>query len=61
MKEVYNQHHVGKRYIKKNYKEALAKLEAAQKITVSPPSERRQKRNGEVTFADTRANIYAHV
>lgn len=52
MKEVYNQHHVGKRYIKKNYKEALAKLEAAQKITVSPPSERRQKRNGEVTFAD---------
>jgi hypothetical protein len=26
--EVYNQHHVGKRYIKKNYKQALLKLEA---------------------------------
>ena len=28
MLEVYNQHHVGKRYIKKNYKQALLKLEA---------------------------------
>jgi hypothetical protein len=36
MLEVYNQHHVGKRYIKKNYKQALLKLEAEGKIIVDP-------------------------
>lgn len=53
MLEVYNNHHVGKRYIKANYKDVLAKLESEGKITTDPPADRRPKRKGEVTFADT--------
>ncbi|MCP2729106.1 three-Cys-motif partner protein TcmP [Limnofasciculus baicalensis] len=52
MVEVYNQHHIGKRYIKKNYKEILLKLEAEGKITANPVK-RRKKTFGddvEVTF-----------
>ena len=52
MEEVYNQHHIGKRYINKNYKEALRKLEDQGKITVDPPASQRPKRKGEITFAD---------
>jgi hypothetical protein len=33
MKEIYEQHNVDRPYIKKNYKEVLAKLEADKKIT----------------------------
>ena len=47
MEDVYNRHHVGKRYIKKNYKEVLLKLEAQGKITAEP-SQRRKN-----TLADT--------
>jgi hypothetical protein len=50
MKEVYDQHHVGKPYISKNYKAALNNLEAQNKITAEPPANKRQKRNGEITF-----------
>jgi len=50
--EVYERHHVGKRYIKKNYKEALLKLEAQGKITAEPPASQRPKRQGKITFAD---------
>jgi hypothetical protein len=46
MLEVYNQHHVGKRYIKKNYKQALLKLEAEGQIRANPS--KRQKN----TFGD---------
>ncbi|MBI4639443.1 MAG: three-Cys-motif partner protein TcmP [Candidatus Tectomicrobia bacterium] len=53
MLEVYNNHHVGKRYIKANYKDVLVKLESERKITTDPPADRRPKRKGEVTFADT--------
>ncbi len=49
MVEVYNRHHVGKRYISKNYKEVLQKLEQQGKITAEPPATRRRKN----TFADT--------
>ena len=52
MKQVYSQHHVGKRYIAKNYKDALKQLEAAGKIQTDPSAEHRRKRKGEVTFAD---------
>ncbi len=52
MLEVYEQHHVGKRYIKTNYKEALKKLESQGKITVDPPSSKRRKNKGQTTFAD---------
>lgn len=46
MEEVYNQHHVGKRYIKKNYKDALLKLETEGKITAVPAKRRKN------TFGD---------
>jgi len=52
MLEVYEQHHVGKRYIKTNYKEALKKLESQGKITVDPPASKRRKNKGQTTFAD---------
>ncbi|MBW4644946.1 MAG: three-Cys-motif partner protein TcmP [Goleter apudmare HA4340-LM2] len=46
MIEVYEQHHIGKRYIKKNYKDVLLKLEAQGKITAYPSSRRKN------TFGD---------
>ena len=52
MKEIYDQHHVGTPYISKNYKAALNKLEAKGKILAEPPANERQKRKGEITFAD---------
>jgi len=53
LQQIYERHNVGRRYIKANYKAALAKLEAANKITADPPAIRRPKKNGRVTFADT--------
>jgi hypothetical protein len=41
-----------KRYIKRNYKQVLTKMEAAGKIKADPPAEKRQKRQGQVTFGD---------
>lgn len=52
MKSIYEQHHVGKRYIKKNYKLALNNLEAQGKIIAKPPANKRRKNKGVVTFAD---------
>lgn len=52
MVDIYNRHHVGKRYINKNYKEALRQLENQGKIITSPPPNQRPKRQGEITFAD---------
>ena len=52
MEEIYNQHHVGKRYISKNYKEALRKLEEQGKIIVHPPARERRKYKGEITFGE---------
>ncbi len=52
MLEVYEQHHIGKRYIKTNYKESLKNLESQGKITVDPPASKRRKNKGQTTFAD---------
>jgi three-Cys-motif partner protein len=52
MKEIYERHHVGKRYIKRNYKDVLRQLEAEKRIVTDPPAERRRRRRGQVTFAD---------
>jgi len=49
MLDVYNRHHVGKRYINKNYKEALRKLEEQGKIIAEPSAKQRRKN----TFGDT--------
>lgn len=53
MIEIYNQHHVGRPYIKANYKSVLAKLENEGKIRANPPTDRRKKLKGKLTFADT--------
>lgn len=52
MRQIYERHHIGRRYVAKNYKDVLRKLEAEGKIQADPPAERRRKRKGEVTFAD---------
>jgi three-Cys-motif partner protein len=53
MAEVYNKHHVGKPFIKGNYKSVLAKLETEGKIRAIPPADRRKKVKGKLTFADS--------
>lgn len=52
MIQIYEQHHVGKPYIKPNYKEALVRLEEEGKIIASPPAEKRRKLKGKATFGD---------
>lgn len=52
MVEVYERHHIGRRYIRSNYKEVLGQLEAEGRITVDPPADKRRKRNGKPTFAN---------
>ena len=52
MRQIYERHHVGKRYIARNYKDVLRDLEAAGEIKADPPADRRPKRKDEVTFAD---------
>ncbi|MFK0732426.1 MAG: three-Cys-motif partner protein TcmP [Gloeotrichia echinulata GP01] len=49
MKEIYDQHHVGRRYISKNYKAALNHLESQGKIIADPPANNRRKN----TFGDS--------
>lgn len=48
MVEIYRRHNVDTPYIKKNYKEALGRLERAGKIKTTPPADQRKKG----TFAD---------
>lgn len=52
MLEMYERHNYGRRYIAKNYKDVLTKLEQAGKITGDPPCTKRPKRKGEITCAD---------
>jgi len=52
MNEVFEQHNVGRRFIRPNYKEALITLEHEGKIIVNPPANQRRQRKGIPTFAD---------
>lgn len=52
MKMIFEEHNIGKRYIIENYKDSLRQLEADGKIFCSPPSDKRRKLNGRVTFGD---------
>jgi three-Cys-motif partner protein len=52
MHDVYERHSVGRPFLKRNYKRVLASMETERKIRANPPAEKRQKRKGEVTFAD---------
>ncbi|NOT55205.1 MAG: three-Cys-motif partner protein TcmP [Deltaproteobacteria bacterium] len=49
MKQIFERHHIGRRFIERNYKDVLLKLEADGKIVPYPPSSRRRKNS----FADT--------
>lgn len=51
-KEIYQQHHVGKQFILKNYKAALLHLEEEGKVSTEPPAEKRRIIKGKRTFAD---------
>lgn len=52
MEQIYDQHNYGRRYIDKNYKDVLTKMEIAGKIKGDPPYASRKKRNGVPTCAD---------
>lgn len=52
MVDVYENHHVGRRYIKSNYKEALRKLEGKTTVVAAPPAEKRRMLKGLRTFGD---------
>jgi len=52
MVDLYHSHHVGKPFIKANYKDALIRLEQENKIIANPPKEKRKKRGSKPTFAD---------
>ena len=52
VEELYQDHNVGKPYIKSNYKTALLKLEEDGVIGVDPPEKSRRKINGKLTMAD---------
>ena len=41
MKDIFERHHVGRRYIKKNYKQALMQLEDEGKIDTKPSKRRK--------------------
>ena len=50
--EIYRRHHVGKQFLKKNYKAALLHLEKEGKILTDPPPVERRIVKGKRTFAD---------
>jgi three-Cys-motif partner protein len=52
MNAIYEDHNYGRRYIEKNYKDVLTKLEIAGKIQGNPSHDKRRKLKGEVTCAD---------
>jgi len=52
MLEIYDQHNIGRRYIRSNYKSVLLKLESEGKVSTSPQAEMRRRRSGEPTFGD---------
>lgn len=53
MRDIYIRHSVGKRYISKNYKDVLEKMELDGKISADPPYAKRRMIKGKKSFADT--------
>lgn len=52
MIDVFNEHNYGRRYVSKNYKDVLLRMEKAGTITTDKPYAGRRKLKGEYTFAD---------
>jgi hypothetical protein len=55
MKEIFDNHHVGRPYLKRNYKDALLQLETKGRVVVDPPASVRRKN----TFGDA-VNVKFH-
>jgi three-Cys-motif partner protein len=53
MGRIYEAHNYGRRYIDKNYKDVLTKMEMAGKVIGNPSHDMRPKRKGETTCADS--------
>jgi three-Cys-motif partner protein len=51
-KEIFDEHHVGRRYILPNYKAVLSSLEEAQKVRCEPVAANRPMKKGKRSFAD---------
>jgi len=49
---LYEEHSVGRRYVKRNYKDVLIQLEEDGKIIANPPMSERPKIKNKITFAD---------
>lgn len=52
MKQVYEEHNIGKPYIPRNYKDALLSLEGTGKVEADPPVYLRPTQKGRLTFGD---------
>ena len=52
MKEIFERHNIGRRFVSPNYKEALIRLEREGKIVARPPANQGRQRKGIPTFAD---------
>ena len=52
MDQIYETHNYGRRYIDKNYKDVLTKMEVDGRIRGNPSCDMRPKRKGEITCAD---------
>jgi hypothetical protein len=50
MHEIYERHSAGRRFVERNYKDALRKLEKEGRIKVEPPEKQRRVAKGEVSF-----------
>jgi three-Cys-motif partner protein len=53
VKEIYEQHSVGRPYIERNYKQALLNMEKSGKIRIAPPRGERRTRKNEPTLPDS--------
>jgi len=52
MREIFERHNIGRRFVSRNYKDALISLERQGKITSNPPANQRQQRKSIPTFAN---------
>jgi three-Cys-motif partner protein len=52
VQDIFDMHHVGKPFVKANYKEALRRLEEDGEIIVDPPAHKRKIQKGVRTFGD---------
>jgi three-Cys-motif partner protein len=50
IEQIYDEHHIGRKYTEKNYKDAIHDLEAKKKIVADIPPEKRRKHSGKATL-----------